>query len=147
LSTPYASKLSKGYQCRGKGSKSKYKNEPISIGSENYRSGLESEVHATLKLMERGGLIRNIRREQCIELFPGQTHKIDFMFFDIKRDTDIFLEAKGDVDPTWAEKLKAYRAFSSNPLQVWTKAKGRVGMNKEYPVGRYTVIEKDLLQK
>lgn len=132
--------FSKAFQLRGKGNK--YNAKPTEIAGETYRSGLEAETHAVLKLMERAGEIRNISREQSVELFPGQTHKIDFMFFDIKRQTFVYAESKGFSDKTWAEKLKAYKAFSIFPLQLWTKSKGRVGCEKEWPAGRYRVVAK-----
>lgn len=132
--------LSKAHQVR-RGNK--FEAKAITIAGESYRSGLESQVHATLKLMERAGLIRNIKREQCIEIFPGMSHKIDFMFFDIKRFTYVYCEAKGFTDRGWAEKLKAYKAFSDFPIQIWGIKSGRVGVEKEYPAGRYRVVPKE----
>jgi len=134
------SKLSKAFQLRGKGNK--YGAIVRVVAGESYRSGLEVQMHSLLKLMERAGEIRDIQREQSVELFPGQTHKVDFMVFDIKRNTYLYIEAKGFVCKTWAEKIKAYKAFSPYPLQVWSKTKGRLGIDKEYPAGLYMVVEK-----
>lgn len=106
-------------------------------------SKLERAVYAVLMLMERAGEILNIRTQQEIELFPGQTHKIDFVVFDKKRNSDIFVEAKGFKDPTWAEKKKAYKAFSPLPLQIWEGDYKYPTVTEEIPPGKYKWVQKD----
>lgn len=136
--------LSKAHQLRGKGQKNKYNARPIqaTAGGQGYRSQLEAQVHETLRLMERAGQIRNIRREQSIQIIPSMTHKLDFLVFDIKRNMDIGIEAKGFNDPTWNEKQKVYKDFGTFPVQVWMNKTGRIGIEKEIPIGKYKCVER-----
>jgi len=131
--------LSKKYQTR-KGHK--YKAQAVSIAGDDYRSKLESEVHGMLKLLERAGKIKNIRREQTIQITPSIKHKLDFVVFDIERGVDIGIEAKGFEDSRWTTVAQAYKDFAPMPIQVWKKDKGRVFMFKEIAVGKYEVKEK-----
>jgi hypothetical protein len=57
--------------------------------------------------------------------------------FDVKRNMDIGVEAKGMTDGTWAVKQNLYKDFGPFPLQVWMKQGGRVFMFKEIPKGKY----------
>lgn len=49
----------------------KYRNKPVQIGAEKYRSGLEAKRHQDLLLLERSGTISNLRREVPYVLIPG----------------------------------------------------------------------------
>lgn len=50
---------------------SKYGAKPCSVGAEKYRSQRERDRHQDLLLMERGGAVRNLRREVPYVLAPG----------------------------------------------------------------------------
>ena len=128
--------LSKAFQTRRS---HKYNAKRTVIAGESYRSKLESEVHATLKLMERAGKINNIRREQAIHLTPSITHKLDFLVFDIERGIDIGIEAKGISDGVWSVKKRLYKDLGPFPIQIWMKKGNRVYMDEEIPAGKYTI--------
>ena len=49
----------------------KYGNQPTTVGTEKYRSKREATRHAQLLLLQRGGQIRDIRREVPFVLAPG----------------------------------------------------------------------------
>lgn len=134
--------LSKSYQVR-RGSKYGAKRVAATETEGGYRSGLEVEMHATLRLLERSGLIRNIRREQSIQLTPSISHKIDFVVFNIKRGCDVGIEAKGAEDRDWSLKQRLYNDFGPLPVEVWKKEKGRLMMTKEIKPGKYRWTEKD----
>lgn len=49
----------------------KYRNEPVQIGAEKYRSKREAKRHQELLLLERCGDIERLRREVPFVLAPG----------------------------------------------------------------------------
>lgn len=138
----WAKPLTKAYQLRGRGNKYGAKTVKLNENELAYRSGLESEVHAVLKLLERAGEIRNIRREQTISLTPSISHRIDFVVFNVKKNTDVGVEAKGQETEGWSLKQRLYVDFGPLPIEVWKKSRGRVGVAKEIKVGKYRWLEK-----
>lgn len=50
----------------------KYRNEPCEVGGEKYRSKREMRRHQELLLLQRAGLISDLRREVPFELVPTQ---------------------------------------------------------------------------
>ena len=51
--------------------KNKYGNEPCSVNGEKYRSRKEMRRHQELILLEKAGLIKDLKREVSFELAPG----------------------------------------------------------------------------
>lgn len=49
----------------------KYRNEPCEVGGEKYRSKREMRRHQDLVLLERAGLISDLRREMPFVLAPA----------------------------------------------------------------------------
>lgn len=131
--------LSKSYQTRRT---HKYNAKRVDIEGETYRSGLEAEVHAYLKLLERAGEIKNIRREVPIRLTPSVSHKLDYVVFDVKRGIDIGIECKGFEEGQWLVKKNLYKDFGPFPLQIWMKKGGKVFIFKEIPAGKYEIKER-----
>lgn len=135
--------FSKAHQLRGKGNKYQAQRVQCVDGGPDYRSKLEARVHEALRLMERAGAIKNIRREQTIQITPSMTHKLDFVVFDVARGIDLGVEVKGFNDKTWHEKQKCYRDFAVFPVQVWGIKNGVLGPQKEIPVGKFKIVEKE----
>lgn len=133
------SDLSKAHQLRGKGKKY--------LGSEGVsfaggRSGAEGAMMEQLRARLALGEIANIRREQTIQLTPSMAHKLDFIFWDYKRGSDIGIEIHFFQNASWDEKEKCYRDFTAFPVQIWQREKGRLIMMKEIPVGKYKIVAK-----
>lgn len=123
----------------------KYNAKKTVFKGHGFRSKLEASVYQMLLLLEIAGKIKDIRREQSIELLPNMKHKIDFIVYDLEKDTDVLIEAKGFEDATWIEKKKIYKLFSPLPLQIWKKGKYSYSYPscvEEIPVGKYKVVEK-----
>lgn len=121
----------------------KYHAKRTEVEGRGMASGLQGEVFATFRQMERGGLVSNIRHEQTIQLTPSVKHRIDFIVFEHARGTDIGVEAKGGKgDLRWLTLKQLYRDLAPIPIQIYMKQRGRVSMVEEIPVGRYRVAEK-----
>lgn len=121
--------LSKRHQIR-RGNK--YGAEKVKDGARTYDSKLEHEMHGLLKLMERAGLIKNIRHHPAaIELIGKVKYKIDFIVFDIKRGMDIGIEAKGIETERFKVICQMWPACGPMPMQVWKKERNRLYMVKE----------------
>jgi hypothetical protein len=120
----------------------KYGNKRCEHDGQGFRSQLERDVYATLKLMERAGEIRDIRREQSVQLTPSIKHKIDFIVFDLKSNQDIGIEAKGAVDRDWSLKRRLYQDFGPFEVQVWKQMNRRVGCAEVIKPGKYKWGEK-----
>jgi predicted component of type VI protein secretion system len=122
----------------------KYHAKRSEVEGRGMASGIQGEVFATLKQMERGGLISNIRHEQSIQLMPSVKHRIDFIVFEHARTTDVGIEAKWDnkKDGRWQTLKQVYRDLAPIPVQIWMKNGRRVSMYEEIPVGKYRIVEK-----
>jgi hypothetical protein len=124
----WAKPLTKKHQTRRA---NKYDAQRFDIAGESFDSKLEAEVYATLKLMERGGLIKNIRRQVTIQLTSRVKWRADFLVFEVKRAQDVIIEAKGFVDQRFRVILQLLPEFSPMIVQIWMKKGSRVFMFKE----------------
>lgn len=84
----------------------KYKSEPITIDGIRFDSRKEARRFVTLQLLERGGEIRNLRRQVKIPLMgrdgpiktPSgrQAHYVaDFVYFDVRAGREVVEDSKG----------------------------------------------------
>lgn len=131
--------LSKAHQLRGKGTKY-LGNDGLAFAGG--RSGAEGAMMERLRARELAGEIANIRREQLIQITPSISHKLDFIFFEFSRGSDVGAEIHFFQDPAWDQKEKCYRDFAIFPVQIWQREKDRLIMTKEIPVGKYKVVAK-----
>ena len=120
--------LSKKHQARRS---NKYGAKRVEISGESYDSKLECEMHGLLKLMERGGLINNIRRQVVVQLTRFVKWRADFVVFDVKRNADIIVEAKGFESERWKVLLQLLPEFSPMVVQIWCKKGSKLAMTKE----------------
>lgn len=104
---------------------------------QGFRSQLERDVYETLKLMERAKVIKNIRREQSIQLTPSIKHKLDFIVTDAATERDYGIEAKGAVDASWSIKRRLYADFGPFEIQVWKRAGKKVDIVEVIKSGKY----------
>jgi hypothetical protein len=121
--------LSKKYQTR---KPNKYGAEKVKIGTRTYDSKGECEFHGVLNLMERGGLINNIRHHPpALHLTGNVNYKIDYIFFDIKRNMDIGAEFKGIMTERFKVICQLWPEHGPIPMQIWAKKGNRIYMVKE----------------
>ncbi len=123
--------LSKAHQTRRK---NKYGAEKVTVGPHTYDSKLEHETHEILKLMERGGELRNVRHHPAaIHLIGNLKFKVDFIAFDVKRGIDIAIDSKGISDLRFQAICQVWPGCGPMPLQIWSRNKTtkRIGLVKE----------------
>lgn len=121
--------LSKKFQTR---KPNKFGAEKVTSGGRTFDSGSEHEMFETLKLMERGGLIKEIVHHPGeIALTRFVSYHPDFRVFDVKRQTYLYIEFKGFKSPEWRIKRNLYREFGKLPLQIWKKEKNRIYLHEE----------------
>jgi hypothetical protein len=127
-------RLTKSFQTR----RSKYGAKRAEHNGQGFRSGLERDVYATLLLMERAGKIKNIRREQSIQLTPSIKHKADFVVTDAATGEDYAIEAKGATCPTWSLKRRLYIDFGPLKIEIWKKQSNRLGVDEVIAPGKFS---------
>lgn len=107
-----------------------------------FRSQLERDVYATLKLLVEGGYIKDLKREQSIQLTPSIKHKLDFTYFDIQTNSMTGVEAKGMECATWNLKKRLYADFGEFKVNVWKASRGRVECVETIQPGKYRITKK-----
>ncbi|SKA30093.1 Protein of unknown function [Chitinophaga eiseniae] len=79
--------------------KSKYGNNRTEVDGIWFDSAKEAARYSTLRLMERAGLIRDLRRQVAFELNDGGTHSLkyiaDFVYIDCTTSLQVVEDAKG----------------------------------------------------
>ena len=85
----------------------KYHSKKITVDGETFDSKKEYNRYQELKLMEKAGLIRNIKRQKKYMLIPSQygengkvierevSYKADFVYFDIGLNKCVVEDTKG----------------------------------------------------
>lgn len=111
--------------------KNKYGAKRTTNDGRSFASKLESNVYSMLKLMERGGLIKNIRCQQTVELTPRVKYKSDFTVFDIKLDQDVWVEAKGFEGERWRVIRNLWLDLGPGLLRVYKQKGNRIYLHEE----------------
>lgn len=106
----------------------KYGNSRIN----GFSSKLEAAVYAQLCLMERGGLIREIKCQQSVYLTEARIQYIsDFSVFDVSKNCTVWVEAKGFETDVWKIKLRLWKHYGPGPLQIWKGTAAKPYLFKE----------------
>jgi hypothetical protein len=121
--------LTKKYQTR-RGNK--YGAEKVKDGTRTYDSKGECEMHGILRLMERAGLVSDIRHHPAAISLTGKVkYKIDYTIFDEKRKRKIGVEYKGFETERFKIICQIWPDHGPFPLQIWSKKGNRIFMVKE----------------
>lgn len=121
--------FSKAFQTR-RGNK--YGAVKVKDGGNTYDSRGEHEMHQTLRLMERAGLIKDIiHHPPAVALTRFVNYRPDFKFYDIKRETFVYVEFKGVIGERYRVIKNLWREFGQVPLQEWHKKGTKLFMTDE----------------
>lgn len=113
-----------------KGKPRKYRNVPVEVNGEKFRSKLEAKVYADL-CREYGE--SNVLREVSIQLGQGKRMRIDFVVIEAWRTGDVyknanrrlpvmrFIDAKGKATEAW--KLKAAWLLDKRGIEIELRTK------------------------
>ena len=94
----------------------KYRNTPVSVGAEKYRSKRERDRHQDLLLRQRAGEIAGLVREVAFVLAPGvkiegegrarpaMRYVADFVWSDVRTGKVVVADAKGMPTQVWRAK-------------------------------------------
>lgn len=105
----------------------KYGAKPVTIEGEAFPSKLEGAVYQMLKLRERAGEIRDIRRQssivlksKCNECGDGPVvWKCDFSFEDAATGARVYAEAKGVETSDYKKRKRLWKAKPPAKLEIW----------------------------
>jgi IS5 family transposase len=106
----------------------KYRNQPVTIDGQRFDSQAEARRWAQLKLLERGGEITSLTRQQKLELapsvrIPGENRArpavryiADFAYLDCRTHTWVWEDVKGVQTAVF--RLKQHLAKSVHNIDV-----------------------------
>ena len=109
-------------------SRRKYNNQPTEVDGIRFDSKAEAKRWQDLKLLERAGLITDIRRQQKLELapsvrIPGESRArpplryiCDFAYQDLRTNTLVWEDVKGIQTPAF--RIKQHLAKSIHGIDV-----------------------------
>lgn len=121
--------LSKKHQTRRP---NKYGAVKVKDGKNTYDSKGEAEMHGTLKLMEKAGLIKDIvHHPAAVSITRFVKYKPDFIYFEIKRQTFVYVDFKGVMGERFSVICNLWKEFGVLPLQIWKKNGNRMYLHKE----------------
>lgn len=101
--------------------KRKYNEQKINIDGWRFDSKLEAAVYSTLKLMEKGGLIAELK-PQPGTVFLSEAriqYRPDFRFKRVATGSTEWAEAKGFEGPRWPTQKKMWRTYGPGPLSIF----------------------------
>ena len=87
--------------------------------SGGFDSKLEFSVYNILLLRERAGEIKDIKSQQSVDLTAGIRWRVDFSFIDVKSMALVYAEAKGVVTEGYRLKLKLFKHYRDEKLEIW----------------------------
>ncbi len=87
---------------------------------DGFPSKLEAAVYQILRLREKAGEIKDIRRQHSVDLGCQITWMVDFSYLDKKTKQRVWVEAKGMETGEYRLKLKLWR-WGQGPgrLEIW----------------------------
>ena len=96
------------------------RNKFNAIRASGMGSKLEQSVHQILLLREKSGEIKDIRKQDCVDLGFKIRWKVDFSFTDCKTRKRVYCEAKGFETRDYRMYLKLW-AGGQGPgkLEIW----------------------------
>lgn len=127
--TRWSDDLTKKYQTRRP---NKFGAQKVSQGGRTYDSKGEHAFHGMLLLLERAGEIRDIvHHPAAVQLTRYVTYKPDFVWFEIKRQIQVYGEFKGMLGERYRIIKNLWREFGPYPLQEWKRNGERFFMTEE----------------
>lgn len=97
---------------------SKYKNKKTEVDGVKFDSMKEARRYGELKLLVRGGVIKDLKLQPAFELVPSQVYQgktmkkvsyiADFMYKDIKRGITVVEDVKGFKTDVYKIKKKLF---------------------------------------
>lgn len=86
----------------------------------SFGSGLERARFKQLELLERGGVIRDLKCQVQVHLSRARIlYKPDFSYFDVALDQIVYEETKGFETAVWAIKKRLWRYYGPGLLRIW----------------------------
>lgn len=108
--------------------RSKFHNVRIEVDGLRFDSKKEYKRYTELKLLERAGVIRDLRLQVPFELIPAQkgglrserpmTYVADFVYFDIEKGKEITEDTKGVKTDLYIAKRKLMKLAGREIVEV-----------------------------
>ncbi len=100
--------------------KTKYGNKRTESCGISFASQLEAALYDHLKLLETGGVIKDISCQVNVHLTDAKILMIpDFSAFDIDLNEKVFYEAKGIETDVWRIKRRLWKHYGPGRLSVY----------------------------
>jgi hypothetical protein len=85
---------------------------------DGFPSKLEAACYNMLHLMQKGGQIEKLKRQQTIKLTAAQIgYRVDFTYE--KNGETVYVEAKGFETPEWKLKKRLWAHYGPGTLEIW----------------------------
>lgn len=86
----------------------------------SFSSKLEAAVYDYLKAREQAGEIKVLQTQDHIYLTNAEILYIaDFKCFDVSKNAEFWVEAKGYANERWPMKKKLYKFYGPGPLEIY----------------------------
>ncbi len=107
----------------------KYKAKRCQYGNSTFDSQGEATCYLYLLAKQQQGEIKILGRQEKVYLTDAKIlYKADFVVFDVKRQTKIYVEYKGFETTDWKLKKRLWRYYGPGVLQIY---KGKVHLEEE----------------
>lgn len=104
----------------------KFSNERrMSRDGRSFHSQSEAGRYEELKLLERAGQIKDLKCQVSVKLSKAKIELIvDYKYFDIKLNEEVFEEFKGFETPEWRIKRRLWKSYGPGLLRVMRRTGG-----------------------
>lgn len=119
-------------------SRPKYRNRRVEFSGRSFASGLERDLYAHLRLLEKGGEVSDIKCQPHVFLTDARIEMIpDYSATCLRVNELVYWEAKGFETDVWRIKRKLWTVYGPGRLRVYKGRGGVVNMFEEIiPKGR-----------
>lgn len=102
------------------------------VRTSGFASKLEKAVHDHLVILEKAGILKDIKCQQHVKLTAADIVYIaDFSAIECATNRLIYYEAKGIQTDVWKIKLRLYRHYGQHPLRIFCGTSRRILLQEE----------------
>jgi hypothetical protein len=98
----------------------KYNAQKTVFNGETFPSKLEASVYAHLFFLQSNGKIKDLSRKASTKLTEAEvSYKADMKYFCLRREKEIWVEAKGMETERWRLIKKLWKKYGLAPLEIY----------------------------
>lgn len=105
---------------------SKFRSTRMTRDGRSFHSQSEAGRYEELKLLMRAGEISDLKTQASVKLSEAKIELIvDFKYFDVKLNEEVFEEFKGFETPEWRIKRRLWKSYGPGLLRVVKRTGGK----------------------